>query len=141
MTQVQWLLLPLFIHIALLIFVGVKTLLGRINAVRSGKTRLKDIALNTAAWPEDVRKLGNNFTNQFELPTFWYAICALLVATGKIGTVEITLSWIFVVARIIHTIIHTGRNVVPHRMYCFLVAFAALTVMWAWFGLRLYFIG
>ncbi len=141
MTQLQWLLLPLFIHFALLTFVGIRALLGRIHAVRSGKTRLKEIALSPAAWPEDVRKFGNNFTNQFELPTFWYAISALLIVTNKIDTVQIILSFVFVVARIIHTAVHTGKNVVPHRMYCFLVAFTSLVLMWVWFGLRLYFIG
>ena len=141
MTQLQWLLLPLFIHFALLTFVGAKSLLGRIQAVTSGKTRLKDIALTTAAWPDPVRKYGNNFTNQFELPTFWYAICALLVATSKIDNVEIILSWLFVAARIVHSFIHTTSNFVPRRMYAFLAAFVCLALMWAWFGLRLYFIG
>ena len=141
MTQLQWLLLPLFIHLALVIFVGAKSLLGRIKAVTTGKVRLKDIALATTAWPDPVRKYGNNFTNQFELPTFWYAICALLVATSKIDNVEIILSWLFVAARIAHSFIHTTSNFVPRRMYGFLVAFATLTLMWAWFGLRLYFIG
>jgi hypothetical protein len=141
MNQIQWLLLPLFIHLALLHFVGIKSLVGRINAVRSGKTRLKDIALNAAAWPDDVRKFGNNFANQFELPTFWYALCALLVATNKIDSVEILLGWAFVAARLVHTSIHVTSNFVPRRMYAFLASFAILTTMWVWFALRLYFIG
>lgn len=141
MTQIQWLLLPLFIHLALLNFVGVKTLAGRYGAVRSGQARLKEIALNTQAYPDDVRKLSSNFNNQFELPTFWYAICALLVATSKIDNVEIVLCWVFVAARLAHSFIQIGTNFVPHRMYAFLVAFTSLTLMWAWFGLRLYFIG
>ena len=141
MTQIQWLLFPLFIHFALLIFVGLRTLAGRYRAVRSGKARLKEVALNITAYPDNVLKLANNFNNQFELPTFWYALCGLLVASGKIDTVEIVLCWIFVAARLAHTYIQTGTNFVPHRMYVFLIAFSSLTLMWAWFGLRLYFIG
>ena len=73
MTQIHWLLLPLFIHMALLNYVGIRSLLGRIKSVMSGKTRMKDIALSNADWPENVRKFGNNFSNQFEVPTLWYA--------------------------------------------------------------------
>jgi len=141
MNQIQWLLLPLFIHMGLLTYVGVKALSGRINAVRSGKTRLKDIALNAAAWPDDVRKFGNNFTNQFELPTFWYALCGLLIATSKVDLVEIILCWAFALSRIVHSTIHTGNNKITYRMFAFLASFATLTLMFAWFGLRLYFLG
>ncbi len=141
MTQTQWLLLPLFIHVALLTYVGIRALLGRIKAVMSGTARMKDIALNNANWPDEVRKFGNNFSNQFEVPTLWYALCGLLVATGKVDNVEIALSWIFVAARLVHIIIHTGSNYVRHRMYAFLASFSTLTLMWAWFGLRLYFLG
>ena len=141
MTQVQWLLLPLFIHIALLNFVGIKTAIARTAAARAGKVRVKEIATNSSAWPDEVRKIGNNFDNQFEVPTFWYAICALLAATDKIDWVEIILSWSFVFARIIHSYIHIGGNYVPHRRNAFLASVALLTMMWAWFGLRLYFFG
>jgi len=51
------------------------------------------------------------------------------------------LSWLFVAARLVHIIIHTGSNNVRYRMFAFLTSFAALTAMWAWFGLRLYFLG
>lgn len=141
MTQIHWLLLPLFIHMGLLIYVGVRTVKGRVNAVMSRTTRLKEIALNSSNWPEDVRKFGNNFSNQFEVPTLWYALCGLLVATAKVDSVEVTLSWLFVAARLVHIIIHTGSNNVRYRMFAFLTSFAALTAMWAWFGLRLYFLG
>ena len=141
MTLTQWLLLPLFIHLTLLTYVALRNLGGRIEAVRSGETRLKQIALDSSNWPDEVRKFGNNYANQFEIPTLWYALCAMLVGMGMVDAVEATLSWAFVAARLVHALIHTGSNKVPNRMYAFLASYTVLIAMWLWFGLRLFFRG
>jgi hypothetical protein len=138
MASPQWLLVPLFIHVLLVLYVGSRIVIGRIASVKSGETRLKEIALDTSKWPVKVRKLGNNFSNQFEVPMLWYALCGLLVATGKIDLVQVSLSWLFIATRLVHSFIHTGRNIVPQRMYAFLAGFVVLLVMWTWFALRLY---
>ena len=141
MTQTQFLLLPLFLHVVLISLVGYVSLRARIRSVRSGETRLKDIALGNDAWPNKVRQLGNNFDNQFDVPMLWYACCALLVATGLTDWIAVILSWLFLAARIAHTLIHTGSNYVPTRMRIFLAGFGFVFAMWAWFGLRLFVIG
>jgi hypothetical protein len=141
MTQTQLLLLPLFLHVLLITAVGFVSVRARIRSVRGGKTRLKDIALGTAAWPDKVRQLGNNFDNQFDVPMLWYACCALLAATRLADWISVILSWLFLFSRIAHTLIHTGSNYVPARMRIFLAGFGIVFAMWAWFGLRLFVIG
>ena len=141
MTLEQALLLPLFLHVALILWVGIRTIRARIGSVMGGETKLKTIALNSEAWPDAVRKLGNNFNNQFELPTLWYAVCGLLLITGKADWIGVGLSWTFLVARVLHSIVHMGSNNVPLRMRAFLASFAAVLAMWVWFAIRLYVIG
>lgn len=141
MIQVQLLLLPLFLHVLLITVVGYVSVRARIRSVRAGETRLKDIALGNDAWPNRVRQLGNNFDNQFDVPMLWYACSALVVATGFADWIAVALSWAFFVARLAHTLVHTGSNYVPTRMRIFLVGFAVVFAMWAWFGLRLFVIG
>ncbi len=141
MTITQLLLLPLFLHVLLITVVGFSTVRARIRSVRGGETRLKDIALDTGAWPDQVRQLGNNFDNQFDVPMLWYACCVLLLATGLADWTSVILSWLFLAARIAHTLIHTGSNYVPTRMRMFLAGFGIVFAMWAWFGLRLFVIG
>jgi len=141
MNAIQLLIAPIFIHLALVAFVGISSIRSRIAAVMSGQTKLSDIALDSSKWPPHVRKLGNNFDNQFDVPTTWYALCGLIVATGKADMFLAVLSCLFVVTRLIHTYIHTGKNNVQFRMYAFLSGFATLAVMWAWFGIRLLLIG
>ena len=141
MSAIQLLIAPIFVHLALVLFVGVSSVRGRVASVMSGETKLAEIALDSSKWPPRLRKLGNNFDNQFDVPTTWYALCALIVATGKADMFLAVLSCIFVLTRLIHAYIHIGSNNVRYRMYAFLSGFGTLALMWTWFGIRLLLIG
>lgn len=141
MYLVNALLAPLFLHLLLITIVGTRNLLGRIQSVRSGETKLSNIALSSAAWPERLRKLGNNFDNQFDIPWLWYSVCAFMIITSKVDVFAVILSWGFLVSRVAHSYIHTGSNVIRYRMYSYLLGFILVFLMWVWFGLRLYVIG
>ncbi len=141
MTLEKWLLLPLFLHVLLILVVGGISLRARIKTVVSRQIKLKAIALNSDAWPDEVRKLGNNFDNQFQMPMLWYAVCGLIIVTVKPDWICIGLSWGFLVARVLHSMVHTGSNNVPLRSRMFLVSVACVMSMWAWFAIRLFVIG
>ena len=141
MSATQWLLLPLFLHVLLILYVGSRSLKLRFAAVISGKTKLSAIATDSSNWPDDVRKWGNNFDNQFQVPNLWYAICALLLVMGKIDWFFVILSWLVLLTRVLHSYVHTGTNDVALRMRAFLASFGFVLLMWAWFALRLYVIG
>ena len=138
MNLTQWLLLPIFLHLILVVYVGVNSIRARIASVMKGETKLSAIALNSANWPPRVRQLGNNFDNQFDVPTTWYALCALMIATNKVDTISATLSWVFVITRYIHSYIHIGSNTVRYRMYAYVAGFVTLAIMWMWFAVRLF---
>ncbi len=128
------LLLPVLVQVALtlgLIFWG-GTL--RVQAIRSGVTKVHDIALGQSAWPEQVTKIINAYHNQFQLPVLFYVLVALvlLVAPGTPGMV--VLSWLFVVSRLFHALIHVTTNNVPRRFFVFLAGAAILAVMWLVFA-------
>ena len=57
------------------------------------------------------------------------------------GGVMVALAWVFVASRILHSLIHTGSNIVMQRGGAFMIGFVAVALMWLWFGLRLYVIG
>lgn len=132
------LLIPLFLHILLIFLVGSRMLRARMKSIRTGETKLSDIAVDTSEWPRRVKALGNNFDNQFDLPTLWYAVCALLVSLQLVDVVQVALSWVFLLCRFAHTAVHIGRNDVRTRMRVYLVGFFVILAMWAWFGLRLF---
>ncbi len=141
MNMTKLLLLPLFLHVALTLFVGIDSLRARIKSVKSGTTKLHEIATNSNAWPARVKKYGDNFDNQFQTPMLWYGACALIVALRLEDLVFVILSWIFILSRVAHSYVHTTHNDVPSRMRMFLLGFFTLVVMWAWLALRLFLIG
>ncbi len=92
--------------------------------------KVKDIALDNSRWPEDALKFQNNFNTQYQVPVLWYALLPLLLVTGKADWVAVALSWAFVASRIVHTLIHTGGNVVIRRFQVFVVGFTLVALMW-----------
>lgn len=138
MTLTKLLLLPLLLHVLLTAFVGVRTLQSRYKSVRRGQTKLDEIATDSNAWPGRVKKLGNNFDNQFQTPMFWYGVCAFVVALKLEDYVFVALSWMFLLSRLAHSYVHTTHNDVLSRMRLFLFGFAVLIVMWLWFGLKFF---
>jgi hypothetical protein len=141
MTIVQWLLLPAFIHVAWVMALGFRMGRARTGAIRAGRARMEEIALDNTRWPDDVRKFANNFDNQFQVPMLFYAVLPLLILTQLADIVAVVLAWAFVAGRIAHSLIHTGSNDVMKRFYGFALSFFAVAAMWAWFALRLYVIG
>ncbi len=141
MTIVQWLLLPAFVHVAWILWLARRMGSARVKAVRAGQVKIRDVALDSSRWPDDVRKLSNNYDNQFQLPVLFYAILPLLILLVKVDWLMVALAFVFVASRIVHSLIHTGDNVVLHRFRAFVVGFIALVAMWGWFALRLYVIG
>ncbi|MFO1133090.1 MAG: MAPEG family protein [Hyphomicrobiales bacterium] len=141
MTIVQWLLLPAFVQVAWVTALGIRMGRARVRVARAGQVRLKDIALNSSAWPEEVRKLSNNYDNQFQLPLLFFALLPLMILLVKVDWFSVALAWVFVASRIVHSLVHTGRNAVVRRFQVFLFGFATLATLWAWFALRLYVIG
>ena len=135
------LVLPLILHVLLTTFVGQKLVRARIRSVVSGQTKISDIALDSDAWPRKVKQLGNNFNNQFQTPMLWYGCTALIVALGVVDFFFVGLSWLYLVLRLAHSLIHTGNNFVPSRMRVFLVSFFVLVAMWLWLAVRLVMLG
>lgn len=138
MLLTKLLLLPLFAHLLLIFFVGQRSLRARIKAVKTGATKLHDIATDSSAWPSRVKKYGDNFDNQFQTPMLWYALCGLIVAMKFEDVVFAGLSWMFLFTRLAHSHVHTTHNDVPSRMRIFLFGFFVLLAMWAWFAVKLF---
>lgn len=141
MATAHWLVLPLIIHVLLTFIVGALSLRSRIVAVRSGRTRIADITLDSSKWPKTTLKLGNNFDNQFEVPLLAYGAVALIIATGLADMVDAALMWAFLAARLLHTFEHIGPNRIVRRMVFFVISYVFVVALWLWFALRFFVTG
>lgn len=86
--------------------------------------------------PAYIGNIGRNFANLLEMPVLFYALVALH-AGGNIAVSELqlTLAWVFVALRYLHTLVHITTNTLGLR---FLVHRAsAIVLLWMWINFTL----
>lgn len=82
-------------------------------------------------------KISANLSNQFEWPLFFYAICILLISSGKqINHIYLWLAWLFIAGRIIHSLVHILTDNVRLRGVVFTINFVAVLMMWVVYMLQ-----
>jgi len=121
------LLFPMLAHIGWVFVLYVWLTVARARAVRRGEVEIGAFAQGEE--PHHVARIRRNLANQFELPAIFYAVVVLLVATGRVTTIDIVAAWVFVAGRVIHTLVQTLTDNVPLRGQVFLINFAGVVVL------------
>ena len=137
--SIQTVLLPLFVLVLLTFVLGFWAAYLRVQAVRSGEVKPRDIALREPNWPPHVLKIANAFHNQLELPLLFYVLTILAWITKQADLLFVVLAWIFVVLRLLHAAVHVTSNHLGKRAMLFIAGAAVLVVMWLIFALRILF--
>ena len=75
-----------------------------------------------ANWP------AHNHTHLHEQPTLFYAVSVILAVVGA-GAIDVTLAWIYVALRIVHSLWQILVNKIPVRFLLFLASSIVLIVM------------
>ena len=132
-TAILW---PMLAHVLLVYGVYVLIFLRRKQAIQAGSVKVSQFRENRDEPPESLFA-RNNLANQFELPVLFYAACLGLFVTGAVGTLALTLAWLFVASRYVHAYIHTTSNRIRFRQPAFTAGYLALGLMWVWFALHL----
>lgn len=101
----------------------------RVPMVTSGKMPVAKVALSREPWPEHEKKVANAFDNQFQLPVLFYVAIGLTLYFGATW-IEVVLAWLFVVSRLIHTVIFVTRNRVYRRFFAYTFGYAVLGIYW-----------
>jgi hypothetical protein len=107
----------------------------RLPLIARGRVELKDMALSTQAWPEEARRVGHAFDNQFQLPTLFYVGCGISYLLGPLWF-ESTLAILFFVSRVVHAAVFVVSNHVPTRFAAFTAGYIILIVLWIDLGAR-----
>lgn len=80
--------------------------------------------------PEPLAAYSRNYVNLHESPTLFYVICLLIYVTGITSALLVTLAWVYVALRMVHSWIHLTSNHVLHRFRVFALASLVLAVIW-----------
>ena len=87
--------------------------------------------------PETINYASYNLHNLLELPVIFYVLCLTLYVTNSVDGFYMTAAWIFVVFRILHSVVHCTFNRVILRFGLYMVSAISLWVMALRFALGL----
>jgi len=79
--------------------------------------------------PDSVNFPAHNLKNLFELPVLFYALCLFLFVTQTVDTIYVVAAWVFLVFRVLHSVVHCTVNIVMLRFYLYSAAALALWFM------------
>ena len=134
--SVESILAPLFVQVALMFGLLIYLAVLRGNALRSGEVRPRDIALGQYNWPTRAIQVSNAFSNQLELPVLYIALVILALGLRKADLLFVIMSWLFVLTRLFHALIHVTTNEVVRRSLVYGVGGIILILMWIIFAVR-----
>ena len=134
---VQMVLLPVFVQIGLTFALLIGMVLARRQALVSGETKIRDIALGEPNWPQHATQVGNCYRNQFELPLLFYLLIALALPLRHADLFIVLMSWVFVVTRFAHAGILATSSEGRNRSLAWLAGALVLLAMWVYFALKI----
>lgn len=106
-------------------------LFTRVPAIVASKMRVDRNAprgQQMSALPASVRWKADNYNHLMEQPTVFYAV-AIVLAWIDPGVLNLTLAWIYVALRVVHSVWQATVNHIPTRFALFLASFAILLAM------------
>jgi len=130
--------LPALAMAGLTFVVWLRMYFSRIGEMKRERIHPQAIATSPqiTAMLKDTRA-ADNFRNLFELPVLFYLALTVAAISGQVTTLTLTLAWLFVVLRVLHSAIHCGYNKVMHRFQAYLVGGAVLWILWGILGFGL----
>ena len=127
---------PMVAMVVLTFVTLVRLLRLRLGFVRAGEVSARYFSTyQEGEEPEASAKLARHFANLFEAPVLFYAACLTAMVVGESGTVVTALAWLYVAARLVHTFIHTGANVLTWRIAAYFSSWAILLALWGWIAI------
>ncbi|MDK2764514.1 MAG: MAPEG family protein [Alteromonas macleodii] len=121
------LITPMFMHILLCALLYVFLTLTRAPSVW-GVGKNKD---GSNPFADIQPKVSANLSNQFEWPLFFHVVCALLIALSEpISNSQVFLAWVFVIGRVLHSLVQIFTDNIRLRGLVFTINFVAVLAMW-----------
>ena len=125
------LIYPMFVMVLLTFFVLGFLFKSRVSAVRAGKVDARYFkSFDGAPPPLNAVNASRHFSNLFEVPLLFYVGCLVAMVLQMHGPWLQFWAWLFVAARIVHAVIHLGKNRLRPRILAFAVSCIAVLGLW-----------
>lgn len=124
--------LPALAMVALTFLVWCRMYVVRIGQIRRERIPPQAVATSAqAAQRLTDSRASDNFRNLFELPVLFYLAVVVIALSGTAGSGALTLAWLFVALRVVHSVIHCSYNRVMHRFSVHVSSTLVLWGLWA----------
>ena len=97
----------------------------RIPAIRRSRMKLDPNAPRgeqMSMLPPNVRWKADNYNHLFEQPTIFYAVALALALMEQGGGANLALAWIYVVLRVVHSLVQATWNKIEVRFAMFFLS-------------------
>ena len=126
---------PTFALVGLIIVIWAWLVLARVGHIRRNPPKAQDFASGEQAlrYFQPVEMPANNFSNLFEMPVLFFALVPLLMITHQANHIQVTLAWVYVALRALHSFIHIVVRKVTLRAMVYWLSSGVLIAMWIGF--------
>jgi hypothetical protein len=137
--QQHLILWPAVAMAALTFVVWWRMFFARLGEMRRERIHPQAVATSAqAAQRLTDSRAADNFRNLFELPVLFYAALFVAHLGTVVDTYALTLAWLFVALRVVHSLIQCSYNRVMHRFYAYVAGGLVLWTLWAVLAWRLW---
>ena len=130
------LLIPLLAQVALTFIMMLVMYRKRVNEMKTKRihpqrTKTRSVALGVLT---DSESAANNYSNLFESPVLFYTAILLTLILMVQDSILVSLAWLYVASRYLHSFIHATYNRVMHRFSVFVFSSFILLAFWVRLG-------
>ena len=109
----------------------------RVKATTTGAVHVREFAFGESPKvPVSAQLVSRNYMNLLEMPVLFYVACLVSLVTGPTTSAMLTLAWLYVALRVLHSLIHITTNRIIHRFAVFVLSNVVLAALWVLLGLR-----
>ncbi len=126
----QILIAIMFSYYVFIVILLLYMFLARRKSILNNEVRLSHFKSYTGSSTEKLVVLQNHFNNQFQIPVIFLIACTLAISQNSVNVYVIIFSILFVISRIVHSIIHLGTNNVLHRASSYFVGIVCVFIIW-----------
>ena len=123
---------PVFVLVLLTVIITIWMFVTRIPAMKKLKIhpqKGQDTGKLKELLPAEVSRISNNYNHLFEQPTIFYAVAISIAVLGHVDSIHIVCAWIYVVLRIIHSLVQATVDKVFIRFILFSLSWIVLSIM------------
>lgn len=126
-------LAPMAAYVFYLFFMFLFVFIVRFRVVKAGNRdigRYFKTYADKSKVPERFLVMERHVDNQFQVPMIFFVTGILAIALQRQTTPIVSLAWLFVISRFVHTYIHLGTNKLLKRAGIFAVGWFCLVAIW-----------